>query len=278
MDMNSNFRRMTRVGTLIVAVLVLVTGPQAQAAGACGSTALAHRGAWTPRVDENTIRAIERAHRMRAYTENDVFLTADGHFLIIHNRSLRPTTNCTGKVTNRRFAYIRRHCHTTPNRMRIPTAFEAFRTLAHNRGQLMNLEIKGPGWFKNDNAKLKSIREAAQVAGAVRRVYFSNDTGYRTLTALKHSAPRARTAWKPDRRERHFTIAHARRLSVNAVMAKAPQWSSRAKVHRFQRAGFRAWASFTNARKVWRRNVRHGVTAQLTGRPHDYREWCNRVG
>jgi glycerophosphoryl diester phosphodiesterase len=276
--MNSNFTRMTRIATLLMAVLVLATGPQSQAAGACGSTAFAHRGAYTSRIDENTLGAIERAHRVGAFTENDVFLTADGRFLIIHNRSLRPTTNCTGYVTSRRLADIRRHCHTTPNHMRIPTAMEAFRKVAHNRGQLMNLEIKGPGWYKNDNAKLKSLRKAAQKANVLRRIYFSNDTGYKVLTALKQSAPRARTAWKPAPGEPHITITHARRLSANAVMAKAPQWKSRAMVHRFKRSGIRAWATITNARTVWRQNLKHGVTAQLTGKPVKYRKWCRRVG
>lgn len=276
--MKTNFKLMARLTALGVAVLVLVTGPQAQAAGACGSTAFAHRGAFTPRVDENTLAAIERAHRLGAFTENDVFLTADGRFLIIHNRSLRPTTNCTGYVTGRRLADIRRHCHTTPNHMRIPTAFEAFRKVAHNRGQLMNLEVKGPGWYKNDNAKLKSIRKAAQRAHVLRRIYFSNDTGYKVLTALKQSAPRARTAWKPDGRERHFTISHARHLSADAVMAKPRQWSSKAKVHRFKRAGFRAWATISSSHKTWNLNRKRGVTAQLTGRSADYRKWCNRVG
>jgi glycerophosphoryl diester phosphodiesterase len=276
--METRFRLISRVAALVVAVLVLLTGPQAQAAGACGSTALAHRGAWTPRIDENTTRAIERAHRLRAHTENDVFLTADGHFLIIHNRSLRPTTNCTGDVSDRRFADIRRHCRTTPNHMRIPSALEAFRTLAHNRGQLMNLEIKGPGWFQNRNAKLIGLRRAARLTGVLGRVYFSNDTGYRILRALKHSAPNARTAWKPDGRERHFTIAHARRLSADAVMAKPRQWSSKAKVHRFKRAGFKVWGSVTNSHRAWERNWKRGIKAQLTGRPGEYRKWCRWIG
>ncbi|HYJ67607.1 MAG TPA: glycerophosphodiester phosphodiesterase [Nocardioidaceae bacterium] len=276
--MKYTFGLISKIGALVVAVLVLFTGPQAQAAGACGSTALAHRGAWTHRIDENTTRAIDRAHRLRAYTENDVWLTADGHFLIIHNRSLRPTTNCTGDVANRRFSYIRQHCRTTPNHMRIPTALEAFRTLRHNHGQLMNLEVKGPGWFQNGNAKLKGISRAARQTGVLGRVYFSNDTGYRILTALKHSAPHARTAWKPDGHERHFTIAHARRLSANAVMAKPRQWSSKAKVHRFKRAGFKAWASVNNNHRTWKRNWQRGIGAQLTGHPRDYRQWCNRIG
>jgi hypothetical protein len=61
-------------------------------------------------------------------------------------------------------------------------------------------------------------------------------------------------------------------------MASAPQWTSGAKVHRFQRSGIRAWATIANARTVWRQNLKHGVTAQLTGKARKYRTWCRRVG
>jgi glycerophosphoryl diester phosphodiesterase len=276
--MNSTFTRVSRIGALVVSVLVLLTGPQAEAASACGSKAFAHRGAWTRKIDENTLRSIERAHRLHANTENDVFLTRDGKFLIIHDRSLRPTTNCRGKVTGRTLRNIRRHCHTTPNHMRIPTARQAFRKLRHNPHQKMSLEVKGPGWLENHHAKLKQIARAARKAHVRKRVYFSNDVGYNVLRALKQSAPRARTAWKPSKREDHFTVKHAKRLGADAVMAKRTKWNSRAKVHRFKRHGIKAWAAFTDARRVWRKNVRRGITGQLTDRPAKYRKWCRRFG
>jgi glycerophosphoryl diester phosphodiesterase len=263
------------LAVLLSTVLVLFVGPGAQAAP-CGSKAFAHRGAWTVRVDENTLRSIERAYRQKANTENDVFLTRDGRFLIIHNKSLRHTTNCTGLVARWRLAAIQRRCHTTPNGARVPSAYGAFKTLAHNRGQLMNLEIKGRGWFDHDNAKLVGLRNLARRAGVLRRVYFSNDATYRTLRALRHSAPSARTAWKPDR-PRHLTIARASRLSADAVMASPRQWSSARKVHRFKAAGFRAWGGLSSRPRIWRLNLRRGVKAQLTNRPGAYRVWCHLV-
>jgi glycerophosphoryl diester phosphodiesterase len=265
------------VAGLVAIALGLLTGPSAQAVGACGSTALAHRGAWTSRIDENTLKAIERAHRLRAFTENDVFLTRDGRFVIIHNKSLRHTTNCRGTVTNRRLAAIQARCRTTPNRMRIPSAYGAFKRLARNPGQRMNLEVKGPGWFDNHNAKLVGLRNLAARFGVLRRVYFSNDATYRTLTALRHSAPGARTAWKPERR-RHLTTARAARLSVDAVMAKPRQWSSARKVRHFKAAGYKAWASLSSSKRVWKVNWRRGIKAQLTNRPGAYRKWCRSIG
>jgi glycerophosphoryl diester phosphodiesterase len=275
-------RRRFRLGSawlavLLAAVLGLLGGPGAQAVGACGSTALAHRGAWTSKVDENTIESIERAHRLGAYTENDVFLSSDGGFVIIHNQSLRHTTNCTGDVNDTLLADIRRLCHTTPNGMQIPTANEAFNTLAGNPGQLMNLEVKGPGWFQNDNAKLVQLRNAAAAAGALDRVFFSNDTTYRTLTALRDSAPDAKTAWKPDPGEPDFTPAHAGELSANAVMAWANQWSSEDKVDGFKQAGLRVWAKRSDNQTVWKRNWQLGLKAQLTNLPGSYKTWCSAI-
>jgi|Tabmets5t2r1_1033131.scaffolds.fasta_scaffold06556_2 glycerophosphoryl diester phosphodiesterase len=265
------------VATLLACVLALLAGPSAEAAAACGSSALAHRGAWTARIDENTLKAIDRAHRLKEATENDVFLTRDGRFVIIHSKYLRYTTNCRGRVARWRLAAIQARCHTTPNRMRIPSASAAFRTLAGNARQRMNLEIKGPGWFDNDNAKLVALRNLAARAGVLRQVFFSNDATYRTLRALRHSAPSARTAFKP-KRGRHLTIARASRLSVDAVMAKPRQWSSGQKVRRFKRADFQVWASLSDRKRIWRQNWRRGIEAQLTNRPGAYRKWCRRVG
>lgn len=267
------------VTTVMATVLTLFSGAGAEAvARTCGSKALAHRGATSGSVDENTLQAMERAHKFGAWVESDVFLTRDKSFVIIHNRSLRPTTNCTGYVTNRTLANIQRHCRTTPNHMRIPSALGLFKTIAHNRGQVLNLEVKGPGWYANNNRPLVRLRNAAVAAGALKRVFFSNDTTYRILTALHQSAPNAKTAWKPDGRERNFTARHARQLSADAVMARTRQWASgQHKVRSFKRAGFRIWGRLADNQRAWKRNWRLGVNAQLTDRPSDFRHWCRRV-
>jgi len=279
MDMNGRIRLGSIfVTTVMATVLTLFSGASAEAARTCGSKALAHRGATSGSIDENTLKAVERAHKLGAWVEGDVFLTRDKGFVIIHNRSLRPTTNCTGLVTNRTLANIQRHCHTTPNHQPIPSAFRLFQTIAHNRGQILNLEVKGPGWYAGNNRPLVRLRNAAAAAGALKRVYFSNDTTYRILTALHHSAPNARTAWKPSGRERRFTVRHARNLSADAVMARSSQWASGShKARSFQRAGFRIWGRLADNKAGWKRNWRLGVNAQLTDRPGQFRTWCRHV-
>ena len=266
------------MSTGLAAVLVMFAGPGAQAAGACGSTALAHRGFFSPTVDENTIESIERAHEVGAYTENDAFMTADGRFLIIHNLSLRHTTNCEGDVTDWLMADIQSQCHTTPNEQALPTARRAFRTLAGNPGQVMNLEVKGPGWFASNNARLVAMADVAASAGVLHRVYFSNDATYRLLTALRDSASNALAAWKPDAAEPDLTVEHATELSAEVVMARSGQWArNRGLAAAMKDAGIAPWAKLSDDKVVWENNWEGGIEVQLTNRSKGYLAWCDSV-
>jgi glycerophosphoryl diester phosphodiesterase len=266
----------TVTAALMTGVLVLLGGPGAQAAGDCGSEAFAHRGAHSATVDENTLESIERAAQLGAWTENDVFLTKDGQFVIIHNQGIGFTTNCVGDVKTWLMADIKQQCHTTPNIQQVPTANEAFATLAGNPGQVMNLEVKGPGWWANNNAKLGQLYDAANNAGVAGRVYFSNDATYRLLTAMRAAAPNSKTAWKPDTTEPDFSTTHAHDLGVDAVMAVARQWTSQ-KVTEFKNAGYQTWAKATDIQSTWLRNWKAGIKAQLTNVPDQYKTWCNSV-
>jgi len=271
-----------RLGSTVLAALTagvvgLLGGPGAQAAGTCGSEALAHRGGHTAKVDENTLESIEQAYEVGAWTENDVFLTKDGQFAIIHNQGIGATTNCKGDVKTWLMADIKAQCRTEPNSQQVPTAQEAFATLAGNPGQVMNLEVKGAGWFANKNAKLVQLYNAANSAGVGDRVYFSNDSTYQILTGLRDSAPGAKTAWKPDPDEPNFTTTYANELGADAVMAWGKQWTSQS-VAQFKSAGFQVWGKRSDAQSVWQRNWKIGLKAQLTNLPGQYNTWCNSVG
>ena len=261
---------------LMTGVLVLLGGPGAQAAGACGSEAFAHRGAHSPTVDENTLESIERAAQLGAWTENDVFLTQDGKFVIIHNQGLGHTTTCDRLNAKDTTMADIKQCTTTPNHQQIPSAPEAFATLAGNPGQVMDLEVKGPGWWANNNAKLGQLYDAAAAAGVAGRVYFSNDATYRLLTAMRDVAPNSKTAWKPDANEPVFNKDHAQQLGVDAVMAWGNQWTSD-KVKAFKNAGYQTWAKRSDSQSVWAHNWKIGLKAQLTNQPGTYKKWCDSV-
>ena len=74
--------------------------------------AIAHRGEHANH-DENTVSALEAAHRLGAWSEHDVFVTKDDAFVVIHNLEVGPTTDCEGTVTELTLAELRQ-CRTTP--------------------------------------------------------------------------------------------------------------------------------------------------------------------
>lgn len=235
------------------------------AATSSGMTAIAHRGADGPGVPENSIAALERAHELGAWSEADTFLTRDRVPLVIHDARLDRTTDCTGPVADYDAAWIRASCPLA-NGERIPTVAGYYRTLADNRGQRLNLEVKGRGWWVDDAAALRQLDDAAERTGVRRRVYYSEDATTRLLTELRDRAPRARTAWKPDLEQRRV-IRTAGELSVDAVMAR-PGWWTAERVQHVATAGLRPWARGANDRDVWDRLEWLGVRAALTDSPH----------
>ena len=98
-----------------------------------------HRGA-AGHEPENTLRSIRRALELGAHgVEVDVHFV-DGQLVVIHDDTLRRTTNGSGRVANKSFAHLRTLDAGLGER--IPTLPEVFDTVAH-RG-VINVELKGP--------------------------------------------------------------------------------------------------------------------------------------
>jgi glycerophosphoryl diester phosphodiesterase len=245
-----------------------------QFGGGCGAVAFAHRGAYGSSVDENTDGALEAAYAKGAYMETDVWLTQDDGFVIMHDRSLDRTTNCEGDVADWLLADIQANCQTEPNGGHIPDFTSFADLLADNPDQLMMVEIKGAGWYDNDNDPLRRLAEAASQAGVLDRVYFANDVGTGYLEALRDVAPTARTVWKQEGDET-VTRKRAAELSVDAVALRPRQWTSADKVEAFQSKGFLAWSLMANDKPAWKGLIRRGVTAVLTDRPGAFRKVCH---
>jgi glycerophosphoryl diester phosphodiesterase len=239
--------------------------------------AFAHRGAYGDAVDENTTEALEAAYAKGAHMETDLWLTQDQGFLIMHDDTLDRTTDCEGNVSDWRLADIQANCRTEPNGQLIPDFNGFVDVLSNNPGQLMMVEVKGDGWFDDDNKPLKRLRRAASQAGVLKRVYFANYDGTGTLEALRDVAPRARTALKQVGEE-NITPKDARELSVDAVALRPRQWTSRDKVRSFRSKGFLAWSLLVNDEPAWKALIRRGVTGVLTDEPSAFRKVCNQTG
>lgn len=99
----------------------------------------AHRGA-SGNEPENTISAVEKAIFLGAdWIEVDVY-AVEGELIVIHDERLERTTNGTGRVMNRSFAYLR--TLDAGNGQRIPTLREVFDCVDRRAG--INVELKGP--------------------------------------------------------------------------------------------------------------------------------------
>ena len=98
-----------------------------------------HRGA-RGHEPENTLRSVRKALELGADgIEVDVYF-ADGQLVVMHDRTLGRTTNGSGFVTRKSFAYLR--SLDAGRGERIPTLAEVFDTVTHRA--VINVELKGP--------------------------------------------------------------------------------------------------------------------------------------
>ena len=99
-----------------------------------------HRGA-RGREPENTLRSVRKALELGADgIEVDVHLV-DGQLMVIHDDTLERTTNGSGPIAGRTFAFLR--SLDAGHGERIPTLEEVF-DVVKRRG-VVNVELKGPG-------------------------------------------------------------------------------------------------------------------------------------
>lgn len=104
----------------------------------------AHRGDWR-NAPENSLRAIQNCIAMGLdIVEIDVRRTADGEFIVFHDKTLERTTTGEGRVDRHTLADIKElfltNPHTVATRHRVPTLEEAM-SLAH--GEILVFLDKG---------------------------------------------------------------------------------------------------------------------------------------
>jgi len=114
----------------------------------------AHRGGSDERP-ENTMDAFRNAVAVGADTvEFDVRSTSDHRLVVLHDRTLDRTTNCTGAVYRRTLAQVRT-CRTDGNGQRVPTFAEVLNYFAPlNVGIIPEIKEYGTDLDNNEVAKL----------------------------------------------------------------------------------------------------------------------------
>ncbi|MFD8719801.1 glycerophosphodiester phosphodiesterase [Streptomyces sp. NPDC059629] len=130
--------------------------PAARAGAAAEPTVLAHRGA-SAYAPENTLAAIDKAAALGfTWVENDVQRTKDGRLVVIHDDSLKRTTDVEQVFPGRAPWKVRDFTAAEIARLdagswfspsyagtRVPTLTEYMRRIEHNHEKLL-LEIKNP--------------------------------------------------------------------------------------------------------------------------------------
>jgi glycerophosphoryl diester phosphodiesterase len=148
------------VAATVAAVLgtaaLLNPGSAARAGGVCEPTVIAHRGA-SGYAPENTLASIDKAAQLGfSWVENDVQRTEDGELVVIHDDSLRRTTNVEQVFPGRAPWKVKDFTAAEIARLdagswyspayagtRVPTLDQYMRRVEHNHEKLL-LEIKNP--------------------------------------------------------------------------------------------------------------------------------------
>jgi glycerophosphoryl diester phosphodiesterase len=119
-----------------------------------GALKMVH-GELRPAYPENSLPAFRHAARLGFVLEMDTRITADGRAVVMHDASLKRTTNCTGLVSEHTLAEIRSDCQIdilgtdeisrhlgsrSDRRAKVPTMIEALK-VARKRGVGVNLEV-----------------------------------------------------------------------------------------------------------------------------------------
>lgn len=142
----------------------LLVGLAAYAAAAYASPYIhAHRGGalktvhgeLRPAYPENSLPAFRHSAKLGFVLEMDTRMTSDGRAVVMHDASLKRTTNCTGLVSERTLAQIRSDCEIdilgtdeisrhlgseSDRRAKVPTTIQALK-VAEQAGVGVNLEV-----------------------------------------------------------------------------------------------------------------------------------------
>lgn len=145
------------VAAALGTVTALLSPPSDARAGEHGvPTVIAHRGASTY-APENTLPAVDKAAELGfSWVENDVQRTKDGQLVVLHDETLRRTTNAEEVFPGRAPWKVRDFTAAEIARLdagswfspvyagvRVPTLKEYMRRIEHNHQKLL-LEIKNP--------------------------------------------------------------------------------------------------------------------------------------
>ncbi|EXJ22944.1 Glycerophosphoryl diester phosphodiesterase [Alkalibacterium sp. AK22] len=177
---------------------------------------IAHRGGMTHRP-ENTLEAFQHADELGVdMLEYDVFITADGELVVIHDDTVDRTTDGTGRVNDLKLEDIRsldagyRFVDEQGNTsyrgigVRVPTVEEVFQTFGHKR-QLIELKATNdPERYEEMIQEMWRLIEAYDMHECVLIASFDHDIN----TRFDEVAGGQVAIGAGEQQARRFVIAH----------------------------------------------------------------------
>ena len=180
-----------------------------------------HRGA-RGHEPENTLRSIRRALELGANgIEIDVWFV-DGELVVFHDAKLERTTNGSGPIARKKFAYLR--TLDAGQGERIPTLREVFETV--DRRAVINVELKGP---RTAGPVAALLREFVDRCGWSMADFLVSSFSRRELRAIEDAeipialllARPSRLCWMNARRVRACAVNPAFRYTTKPFIDEA---------------------------------------------------------
>jgi glycerophosphoryl diester phosphodiesterase len=123
---------------------------------------IGHRGVLSL-MPENTILGAQTAYQNGAnMVENDIYLTADGVVVVMHDQTIDRTTNGSGQVVNMTSNQLKQYkvdYHTAAAPQPIPTLEDYFKLIKGQAGQKLVIEMKHPYDARLANAMVSMIKK-----------------------------------------------------------------------------------------------------------------------
>lgn len=258
---------------LAVSLLILIGGP-AQAADLPAPrhafTVIAHRGDHA-RAHENTLTTIEQAIVAGVdYVEIDVRRTVDGHYVLMHDRTVDRMTDGHGKVSELTLAQIRSLHVRDLKRPQIPadhvpTFDEALVTIKGRMNVYLDFKEGDRG------AVAKAIRDA----GVSKQILVYDDAD--SVMEWRHAAPELPLIVSPsqDGKTPQQLASFVSKLGVE-VLDGSWKGYSREMVDAAKRAGAQVWPDIQSAREdaaYFDKVIALGFTGVQTDHPEELIAW-----
>lgn len=205
---------------------------------------IVHRG-FSERYPENSVAALNAARKAGApAVEFDVRLSADGRFVVMHDKTLDRTTSCTGHV--HRTSYSSIHACRLANGERVRSLADYLLELSRLRMNAF-LEIKDDPLDRWTIDKLADLREHLRMVRMWRRTsLFSYEAD--VLRRVERAFPELRTVWIA-----RYWPGYGR-VSGNADhVALYADDLNRHRVERLQRMGIQVYGRNSNGVVDWDR-------------------------